>query len=479
MKLSFLPSNTFIDPNGQNIKEISILVDQIVKFVVEHASNAGNHRTLPSPESSHYGDIPETGIELEELLKKLQAIVKDSMNPLSPNYMGHMDSIPTLMSCLGEFVSTSINNNMLSHEMSPVFSKMEVQLLGTIARMFGYDDNSGGVMTSGGSLANLQALAAARNFQLKVKESGLFGLSGQPVIFASDVSHTSLHKAAMLLGLGTSSIIPVKSSSDSKMDLDDLRKKIRQAKNAGKIPFAIAATAGTTVTGSIDPIRSIADIAKENGLWLHVDAAYGGALIFSEAYRDKLNGIEMADSITFNPQKWMYIAKTCAMVLFKNHGVLETDFRISAPYMNETAFANLGEISVQGTRHADILKLYLSLQHIGLKGYRELLHESLALKDEFTKQVKQRHYLELSSEPDTNVVCFRGIPHHLDEAQWDNWNLELQQFLLNEENVFFSLPAYRGNRWLRAVLLNPFISNILIQRVFEKIDQFYDQEISC
>ncbi|TWM58042.1 L-2,4-diaminobutyrate decarboxylase [Bacillus paralicheniformis] len=381
------------------------------------------------------------------------------------------------MSCLGEFVSTSINNNMLSLEMSPVFSKMEVQLLGTIARMFGYDDNSGGVMTSGGSLANLQALATARNYQLKVKESGVFGLSGQPVIFASDVSHTSLHKAAMLLGLGTSSIIPVKSSSDSKMDLDDLRKKIRQAKNEGKIPFAIAATAGTTVTGSIDPIRSIADIAKVNGLWLHVDAAYGGALIFSDAYRDKLNGIEMADSITFNPQKWMYIAKTCAMVLFKNHGVLETDFRISAPYMNETDFTNLGEISVQGTRHADILKLYLSLQHIGLKGYRELLHESLALKNEFIKQVKQRHYLELSSEPDTNVVCFRGIPHNLDEAQWDNWNLELQQFLLNEENVFFSLPAYRGNRWLRAVLLNPFLSNILIQRVFEKIDQFYDQEI--
>lgn len=172
MKLSFLPSNTFIDPNGQNIKEISILVDQIVKFVIEHASNAGNHRTLPSPESSHYCDIPETGIELEELLKKLQAIVKNSMNPLGPNYMGHMDSIPTLMSCLGEFVSTSINNNMLSLEMSPVFSKMEVQLLGTIARMFGYDDNSGGVMTSGGSLANLQALAAARNNQLKVKESG-------------------------------------------------------------------------------------------------------------------------------------------------------------------------------------------------------------------------------------------------------------------------------------------------------------------
>ncbi|POD84707.1 pyridoxal-dependent decarboxylase [Bacillus subtilis] len=184
------------------------------------------------------------------------------MNPQNPRYMGHMDSIPTLISCLGDFISSSLNNNMLSLEMSPVFSKVEAQLLKTIARMFGYDDKSGGVMTSGGSLANLHALTVARNHQLNMKKTGIFGLSGQPVIFVSDVSHTSLHKAAMILGLGTSSIIPVKSNNLARMDIHDLEIKIHRAKSEGHIPFAVVATAGTTVTGSIDPILPIARITK-------------------------------------------------------------------------------------------------------------------------------------------------------------------------------------------------------------------------
>ncbi|WP_233522762.1 pyridoxal phosphate-dependent decarboxylase family protein [Peribacillus glennii] len=178
----------------------------------------------------------------------------------------------------------------------------------------------------------------------------------QWVILVPEASHTSRHKAAMLLGLGTSSVISVKSNRNSQMDISDLEKKIIKLFEDGKKPFAVVATAGTTVTGSIDPILSIAETAKKYGLWLHVDDAYGGALIFSEKYRQLLSGIERADSITFNPQKWMYVAKTCAMVLFKNRELLETDFRISAPYMNDINFTNLGEVSVQGTRHADILK---------------------------------------------------------------------------------------------------------------------------
>lgn len=120
----------------------------------------------------------------------------------------------------------------------------------------------------------------------------------------------------------------------------------------------------------------------------------------------------------------MYVTKTCAMVLFKNRDLLETEFRISAPYMNDTDFTNLGEITVQGTRHADILKLYLSLQHIGLKGYDQLINEGYLRAEEFVKQVKQRPYLELASEPDTNICCFRGRPKNLDEKQCDQWNIE-------------------------------------------------------
>ena len=473
MKTDFLSKDAFIIPSGQNIAEVKNLMTNVMDLVIEHCANSEQCRSLPQISIDNFGEFSIHGTSTEDILIQLQEILRNSMNPLTSNYIGHMDSIPTLISCLGEFVSTAINNNMLSIEMSPVFSQMEVQVLRKIAQMFGFNEKGGGVMTSGGSLANLQALAVARNHQLKVKEVGLTQISEQPVILVSEASHTSLHKAAMLLGLGTSSVITVKSNQNSQMDTSDLEQKIINLLEEGKKPFAVVSTAGTTVTGSIDPILSIAEIAEKYGIWLHVDAAYGGALVFSEKYRHLLSGIERADSITFNPQKWMYVAKTCAMVLFKNRELLETEFRISAPYMNDTNFTNLGEISVQGTRHADILKLYLSLQHIGLKGYEQLLNESYLLVEEFVTQVKKRPYLQLASEPDTNLCCFRGTPKYFDSKQWDKWNLALQQFLFNEEGVFFSLPTYRGERWLRAVLLNPFTSVDKIRKIFNRIDEFY------
>jgi glutamate/tyrosine decarboxylase-like PLP-dependent enzyme len=478
MQKSFIPSNAFIDPSGQNIDNVKQLIESTMNLVLTNSASASNRPTLPQPSNPSYGYFPQQGLTTEELLQQVEMVIKESMNPLHPNYVGHMDSIPTLISCLGEFISTSLNNNMLSLEMSPVFSHMEVQVLKTIAHMFGYDKKAGGVMLSGGSLANLQALAVARNQAFPVIHNGVIGLEGQPVVFASEVCHTSLQKAAMLLGLGTSAVIPVQTNNNSQMDVIDLEYKIKEARRKGKKPFAIVATAGTTVTGNIDPIPSIADIAKQFRLWLHVDAAYGGSLVFSGEQRHRLQGIEKADSITFNPQKWMCIAKTCAMVIFKNIDILQKDFRISAPYMNDTHFTNLGEISVQGTRHADIFKLWLSIQHIGLKGYEQLLDKTYVLINTLVEQVKQRSYLELASEPDTNLCCFRGRPEYLISEKWDQWNLGLQQTLLRDGHTFFSLPTYRGNRWLRAVLLNPFTSIEIIFRIFEDIDRYYNSKHS-
>jgi len=466
MKIGVLPTDSFIEPNGKNVKEVKILIDAVINLVVDYASNSGDHPPLsPECKTKLFNEFSSGGIPTEELLLQLETIVKHSMNPLTPRYMGHMS----------EFVTTTLNNNMLSLEMSPVFSKMEVQVLQQLTQMFGLGGNAGGVITSGGSLANLQALAVARNSILQVKENGLTSLTKQPVILVSEASHTSLHKAAMLLGLGTSSVIPVKSNPNSQMDTTDLETKITTLIQEGKQPFAVVATAGTTVTGSIDPLLSISEITAKYGMWFHVDAAYGGALVFSKKHKTLLSGIEKADSITFNPQKWMYVAKTCAMVLFKNHHLLETDFRISAPYMNETDFTNLGEISVQGTRHADILKLYLSLQHIGLKGYEDLINLGFTLVEEFTREVKKRSYLELSGESDTNICCFRLRLNEYDQKHQDQLNLKLQQYLLKGQHVFLSLPTYRGKRWLRAVLLNPFISPSTIQQIFKQIDDFYSE----
>jgi glutamate/tyrosine decarboxylase-like PLP-dependent enzyme len=473
MKRSAAPETAFVDPTGDNADVVRALAETVVDRLYAQLFDAADRSPLPADPTIPEGDIPETARDLNAILDDVDTVVRGSMNPAHPGYIGHMDTIPTTVSVLGDLVAASINNNMLSVEMSPVLSELEVALTTAFAERFGLGDDAGGVLTSGGSLANLQALTVARNWAFDAHESGLATDDRQPVLFASDVSHTSLQKAAMLLGLGTEAVVPVSTTADSQLRPDALTEAIEQALDRGQRPFCVAATAGTTTTGNIDPLEEIAAIASEHDLWFHVDAAYGGALILSERERDRLAGIDRADSITFNPQKWCYVAKTCAMVLFRDTAHLTSAFRVDAPYMGEDeSVPNLGELGVQGTRHADVLKLWLSLQHFGTDGYAQLIEESYRLTDYFLAAIDSREFLEVASRPEMNLICFRATPDGVPPEQRDDWNLALQEHLLEEVDVFLSTPFYRGSRWLRAVLLNPFTDKAVIDRLFDHIDQF-------
>jgi glutamate/tyrosine decarboxylase-like PLP-dependent enzyme len=298
----------------------------------------------------------------------------------------------------------------------------------------------------------------------------------EPVLFASEVSHTSLQKAAMLLGLGTDAVVAIEMDDQSRMDPAALEQAIERTERDGQAPFCIVATAGTTTTGNIDPLPAIHQIADGHDLWFHVDAAYGGALVFSEDKRGRLDGIEAADSVTFNPQKWCYVAKTCAMALFADVDVLQEDFRIGAPYMRgDDAIPNLGELSVQGTRRAEVLKLWLTFQHLGRDGLEQLIDESYRLTAEIRDRVAEHEALELASEPEMNLVCFRAAPEWCPPDERDDLNSRLQQGLLSEYDVFVSLPTYRDSQWLRVVLLNPFTDKEIVNQLFDGIDALLDR----
>jgi glutamate/tyrosine decarboxylase-like PLP-dependent enzyme len=169
----------------------------------------------------------------------------------------------------------------------------------------------------------------------------------------------------------------------------------------------------------------------------------------------------------------MYVAKTCAILLVRDESVLQNGFRIGTPYMGESPdFINQGEISVQGTRHADVLKLWLSLRHVGSRGYGQLIDKALSLALYFTRKVRERASLQLMGTPELNIVCFRAAPKGMAADKIDDCNTRMQAFLLREGDTFLSLPIYRGCRWLRAVLLNPYTDEMTIDRVFEHIDTF-------
>lgn len=474
MQRTDLPLTAFIDPDGNNHAAIFDLLHAAIESAIFTASSAADRSPLPRftlPDS--WLEVPDAGRPDRDVIDDMNTMLRGSMNAATPRYLGHMDSMPATMSLAGDLGAAAVNNNMLSVEMSPVFSRLEAGLLREIGMLFGYGPTTGGVMASGGSVANMLALAVARNRMLNVAEGGMSWLAEHPVILASEAAHTSIQKTAMLLGIGTSGVITIETDVEGNMDANDLLAQINAAQVRGQRPFAIVATAGTTVTGSIDPIPAIADIAQQHDLWLHVDAAYGGALIFSENYRNLLIGISRADSITFNPQKWLYVAKTSAMTLFRDVSLLNEHFRVGAPYMREdTDILNRGEIGVQGTRHADVLKLWMVLQHLGSRGIGQLVDASFELMAHYVSWVKDLPYLRLLHTPQMNLIVFRGQPDWIAVESWDAWNADLQTFLLHEYGFFLSLPRYRGMLCLRAVLLNPFTEAETIDELFKAVEAF-------
>ncbi|MEF8842026.1 MAG: pyridoxal-dependent decarboxylase [Haloarculaceae archaeon] len=468
MRTDELPEAAFVAPDGSNAEAVRELSEGVLDAVLEALTTATDRSPLPEDPAVPDAAIPETGRSGDALLAETARAMEGSMNPHHPGYVGHMDTQPSLVSVLGDLVAAAVNNNMLSAEMSPVLSELEVGLCREFAETFGLGPEPGGVMTSGGSLANLQALAVARNRAFDAAETGLAGLD--PVLFASEVAHTSLRKAAMLLGLGTDAVQPVPTDGDSRMDPDALDEAVEAARAGGSDPFCVVATAGTTTTGNVDPLGPIADASDDHDLWFHVDAAYGGVLVFSDRYRHLLDGIERADSVTFNPQKWCYVAKTCATLLLSDRTALEESFRVGAPYVDRGGTPNLGELTVQGTRHADVLKCWLTFGHLGRRGIERLVEESYRLTDYLVAGIEERGSLELVSTPETNIVCFRANPGNGTDP--DALNAALREHLLGERDVYLSLPTYRGSKWLRVVLLNPQSDEAVLDRLLDGVDDF-------
>ena len=467
----------FIMPNGNNKGLSKAKITQFFNQILTFLSKADNKPTYPNFEKfgAEHFELPDVKLSIDEISFRVQELLDHSMNAANPKYIGHMDSIPTVWSIIGDCIASAINNNLLSLEMSPFLTQLEYSLTKQFSSIFGLPEGAGGIMLSGGSLSNLQALVVARNISMKSSNGDISSIGKSLVIFASSCAHSSIQKAAMILGIGSTSVIQVKTDQNSRMCPSDLERKIAEQKALGKVAIAVVATAGTTVTGNIDKLPEIYKITRKNQIWLHVDAIYGGAVILSDKHKYLIEGIEHADSIAFNPQKWFYIAKTCSMVLFKDFSEMAEAFRVSAPYMKEqNSFINIGEISIQGTKYAEVIKLWLSLLGLGKAGVGELIDFSFYISTVLISEVEKREYLKCKTDPQLNIVCFRGEPGYLPEDCFDEWNKNLQTYLIEKTNFFLSLPNYEDSLWLRAVLLNPFTTTEHVIQLFDEIDIFYN-----
>ena len=441
----FLDSH-FLNPDRSNLEAIRKLGYAFVDTIIDSVLDTQD-KPFVQDSSSFQIDIPEHGNELLELLEEVRSqILPRTVNFQNPRYMGHMDSVPATITIWADALVSAINNNMLSYELAPVFTQMEAQLMQWFGNLFGMGSDCFGTLTAGGSLANISGLLLARNW--KQPQSKTLGNSNKLVAFVSDAAHTSFEKAMNVIGVGKENLVRVPTNHRGEIILDELEAAIQKTIREGKQPFFVAAIAGTTVTGAVDPIRSVGEIAKRYECWFHIDAAYGGAGIFAPKLQPLFEGCELADSLTFNPQKWLWVARTCAMLLVKNKQHLVDGFDGELPYMDDQTL-NFGNLNLQGTRRTDSLKLWMALKAMGISGCRYLVERSLDLSDNLRQWVDDSPELELVCEPTLNIICLKSTDPKISSAV-------LRQQWIDEGKLWLSLPLWKSDRILKAVVLHPY-----------------------
>ncbi|MCW6031378.1 pyridoxal phosphate-dependent decarboxylase family protein [Pantoea sp. JK] len=400
--------------------------------------------------------------------RAIEYFLKDSLSVHHPQCVAHLHCPSLVVSQAAEVLINATNQSMDSWDQSPSATIIEIKLIEWLRAQVGYPAGDAGVFTSGGTQSNLMGLMLARDafYQRQghsVQQHGITGDLRKIKVLCSENAHFSVQKNMALLGHGYQSVVQVKSDEFARMDVSDLKAKLAQAEANGEQILAIVATAGTTDAGAIDPLREIADIAAEHNIWVHVDAAWGGALLLSEKYRDYLDGLERVDSVTLDFHKQYFQTISCGAFLLKDERHYEL-MRYQAAYLNsefdeEAGVPNLVSKSLQTTRRFDALKLWMGLEALGQKQYAAIIDHGVTLAQEVAKFVTSEPRLELVMQPQLASVLFRYRPEQLtDIAQIALFNQRIGDALLDSGRANVGVTENQGITCLKLTLLNPTVT---------------------
>lgn len=374
--------------------------------------------------------IPEEPQNLDQLLVDCKDALKYQVKTAHPHYFNQLSCGLDIVSMAGEWLTATANTNMFTYEIAPVFILMEQVTLKKMRDIIGWKDGDS-ILAPGGAISNLYAVLCARHKLFpNYKEKGLKNLP-QLVMYTSEHSHYSMKGSGMVMGLGTDNVIEVPCDDRGRMIPSELERLVREAKAKGHYPFFVNCTSGTTVLGAFDPIHPLADICEKYGMWLHVDAAWGGGCLLSKKYRTRLNGIERARSVTWNPHKLMGSLLQCSTVHFKDDGLLISCNQMCADYLFQQdkhydVTYDTGDKVIQCGRHNDIFKLWLMWRSKGDKGYERHIDYLFAMTDYMVKKLKEKKdkFYLIWEEPECTNVCFwyippslRKVPHSKDREQ--------------------------------------------------------------
>ncbi|MGP4038751.1 pyridoxal phosphate-dependent decarboxylase family protein [Gracilibacillus sp. D59] len=469
----------FQHPSEQSEKIFQELIESTASIIVNKVMKVNKPFTGASREdiqamAREITRMPVCGQHIESVMDDIQEIVKHSLSISHPSAMAHLHCPPLLPSIAAEMIIGALNQSMDSWDQSPMATYVEEEVLKYFIKLIGYQANADGVFTSGGTQSNYMGLLLARNqacqtyFSTNVQRDGLPIEASKLRILCSEHAHFTIQQSAAQLGLGINSVVKVKTNDQQQICLDDARKKLNHLHQQELIPFAIVATAGTTDFGSIDNLNDITELADVYRLWMHVDAAYGGALLFSHQYRHLLGQLSGADSITIDFHKLYYQTISCGAFFVKDRQSFQ-HIMYHADYLNpeedhEEGIINLVDKSIQTTKRFDALKILMTFKLIGTDTFGEMVDYTIQLANKTAQHLRLNDF-DVIHEPMLNAVLFRFLPDIGDDPQFvDELNIELQRYFYQSGELIMAKTKQNGRVYLKFTMLHPL-------NTFEKMKQ--------
>lgn len=473
--------NPILSGSEQSIAAYQDAIEQSTKAVVQWLQQPEMYqgKTVEQLRERINLEFNSQGLGNQAAIERaVEYFLKDSLSVHHPQCVAHLHCPSLVISQAAEVLINATNQSMDSWDQSPSATIMEVKLVEWLREQVGFGAGDAGVFTSGGTQSNLMGLMLARDAFFarqghSVQQNGLTGDLSKLKVFCSENAHFSVQKNMALMGLGYRSVTLVKTDEFSRMDVSDLSAKLAQAKANGEQVMAIVATAGTTDAGAIDPLADIAALAAKEGIWVHVDAAWGGALLLSEKYRHYLNGLELVDSVTLDFHKQFFQTISCGAFLLKDARHYQL-MRYQAAYLNsdfdeEHGVPNLVSKSLQTTRRFDALKLWMGLEALGQKKYAEIIDNGVTLAQDVAAWVVEQPQLELVMKPQLASVLFRFRPVQGDTAFVALLNQRIGDALLASGAANVGVTEADGVTCLKLTLLNPTVNlqdvKVLLERV--------------
>ncbi len=445
------------------------LVDRIADFLGTLRSRPVGPGLSPAQIRARLGGggAPEQGAPAAALLEEAaDLLIANSVLSGHPRFLAYIMSSGAPIGALAEMLASAVNPNLGAWHLSPMATEIELQAIRWIGEMLGYPAGAGGILSSGGNMANFIGFVAARRAKAPwdVRTGGSGPRDGRRLyVYASEETHTWIQKAADLSGLGTEAIRWVKTDDRQRLDMADLHRRVRDDREQGHVPLLVVGTAGTVSTGAVDPLRELADFCREEGVWFHVDAAYGGFAVKVPGAPEELAGMTLADSLAVDPHKWLYTPIEAGCTLVRERANLHAAFEYHPPYYRfdegEDEGINFHEYGPQNSRGLRGLKVWLGLRMAGQSGYRTMIGEDIALATELYDAVSRHPELEAVGVG-LSITTFRYVPADLVAADGsgddylNRLNEELLRRLQEGGEAFLSNAVVRGRYLLRSCIVN-------------------------